>query len=294
MTTGQTHTASTQEAYAYGQRLRKERERQGLSIGDVSERLKLSATQIGALESGDYQKLPETVYIRGFLRQYSALLGIQESEAKEFIDQLAPKQAEHHLHFVTNADKPAYQQTQAAPSSSWLKWALAGAATACVLAAVYIWQTTSNAEHNKQEQLSEASTGFQVAPADNIPSSNVTVVQMASQTQEQAQPASAASAPAAQAASAAVQAASAPAPVAADELLVAVLYRSKLVVQDKDGKEVMNQIVPAGSEHRFRGGAPYQVLIGYALGARANYGGQDIPLAQHRIGKTTSSFKAGQ
>lgn len=54
------------DAYAYGQRLSKQREQKGLSISDVSGQLKLSAVQIAALESGDYQSLPELVYVRGF------------------------------------------------------------------------------------------------------------------------------------------------------------------------------------------------------------------------------------
>ena len=288
MTASQSSSSSQQDAYAYGQRLRQERERKGLSVSDVSGHLKLSVAQIAALESGDYHTLPEVVYIRGFLRQYSAFLGIADSEAKEFINHLAPKPVGHHYEFALNADMPAYQEIPAF-SAAWLKWALAGIVTASVIGGIYIWQTKSDIDHAKQELQSEASAGFQLAPADNIPSSNVNVMAMASK-EAASQPASTAI----QVASAASQVASAPVPIAADELMVSVLYRSKLVVQDKEGKELINQIVPAGSEHRFRGGAPYQVLIGYALGARANFGGEAIAVEKYKIGKTTSSFKAGQ
>ena len=286
MTSSQKDVYSQLDAYAYGQRLSKQREQKGLSISDVSGQLKLSAVQIAALESGDYQSLPELVYVRGFLRQYSAFLGIEDSEAKEFIEHLAPKPSDSQYNFTINADMPAYQEPQIF-SASWLKWALAGAITASVLGGIYIWQTKSNTAYTKQE--SEANAGFQVTSSDNIPSSNVTVMAMASE-----QAASQIASSSLQTASSDIQASDVPLQIAADELLVSVRYRSKLFIQDKDGKELINKIVPGGSEYRYRGGAPYQVYIGYSLGSRANFGGQDFPVEKHKTGKTTSSFKAGK
>jgi len=46
----------------------------GLSVGDVARQLKLSVSQVEALESGDYAQLPGTVFVRGFLRNYARLL----------------------------------------------------------------------------------------------------------------------------------------------------------------------------------------------------------------------------
>ena len=102
-------------------------------------------------------------------------------------------------------------------------------------------------------------------------------------------------APAAASAPAVLAASETSAAVAADELVVKVRYRSNLVIKDKNGQFVINRIVPAGSEHRFSGGAPYDVWIGYASGASANYGGQEVAVAQNILkGKKAASFKVGR
>ena len=47
-----------------GQRLRSERERQGLSISDVAQRLKYAPRQIEAIESDDFNALPGLTFVR--------------------------------------------------------------------------------------------------------------------------------------------------------------------------------------------------------------------------------------
>ena len=58
-----------------GQRLRSERERQGLSIPDVAQRLKYAPRQIEAIEADDFNALPGLTFVRGFVRGYARLLG---------------------------------------------------------------------------------------------------------------------------------------------------------------------------------------------------------------------------
>mgnify|MGYP000995538875 FL=1 len=65
-------------AVEFGRILRLGREEKGLSIGEVAERLKLSAKQIEAFESGNYEGMPEGVFIRGFLRSYGRFLDLDE------------------------------------------------------------------------------------------------------------------------------------------------------------------------------------------------------------------------
>src|SRR5512138_1945899 len=60
-----------------GQALAAEREKQGLSRADVAQRLHMSAYQVEALESGDYARLPQGTFLRGFVRNYAKVLGLQ-------------------------------------------------------------------------------------------------------------------------------------------------------------------------------------------------------------------------
>ena len=59
-----------------GQALREARERQGLSVNDVANRIKFAPKQIEWLEADDYVRLPEAAFVRGFVRSYARLLGI--------------------------------------------------------------------------------------------------------------------------------------------------------------------------------------------------------------------------
>ncbi|MGH6612273.1 MAG: helix-turn-helix domain-containing protein, partial [Burkholderiaceae bacterium] len=61
---------------SYGARLAWERERSGLSIGDVAARLRLHPNQVRAIERQDLARLPELAYVRGFIRSYARVVNI--------------------------------------------------------------------------------------------------------------------------------------------------------------------------------------------------------------------------
>jgi cytoskeleton protein RodZ len=54
-----------------GGALRASREKQGLSVQDVANRLKISVKQIEALEADNFEGLPEPTIVRGFIRNYA-------------------------------------------------------------------------------------------------------------------------------------------------------------------------------------------------------------------------------
>lgn len=60
-----------------GEMLREGRVRMGMSFSDVARHLKLHPRQVEALERDDYATLPGPVFVRGFLRNYARLLGLE-------------------------------------------------------------------------------------------------------------------------------------------------------------------------------------------------------------------------
>ncbi|MGF6772869.1 cytoskeleton protein RodZ [Paraburkholderia sp. GAS199] len=60
---------------AVGARLTQLRESKNWTIDDVSARLKVSATKLRALESGDISHLPDTTFALGVVRSYAKMLG---------------------------------------------------------------------------------------------------------------------------------------------------------------------------------------------------------------------------
>jgi cytoskeleton protein RodZ len=59
-----------------GGRLVKAREARGLTLAVVAHKLRLSAATLQALESNRYEDLPEPIFVRGYLRAYARLLGM--------------------------------------------------------------------------------------------------------------------------------------------------------------------------------------------------------------------------
>lgn len=73
-----------------GSQLRKARKRQGLEQAEMAAQLHLSQVMIEALEADDYEKLPKPVFVQGYLRNYSRLLGVNEDAVIEAYQSLLP------------------------------------------------------------------------------------------------------------------------------------------------------------------------------------------------------------
>ena len=250
----QTEAPTTNKATELGILLRAKREQKQLSIGEVSERLKLPARQIEALENGDYNSLPEPVFVRGFLRSYGRFLDLDESTLNDALENVVPSekvrkaiQHDGSLNFANETPKR--------PFPTWI-FGIIG--VAIIGFGVYKWQTKSQTEHAnaKQEAESKPLIASETAkPALDNP--NVVVKPMtASDTQTQT-----------------ATPASAPAGVA--------------------GELLVNEIVPARSEHRFQNGAPFEVRLGYASGSTATFGGEPIDMNAARKNGKTATFTAG-
>lgn len=80
----QTNQCSPGNGAACGDRLRQAREAAGLTLEDVSSRLKMPVRVIAALEAEDRSSLDAPVFVRGQLRSYARLLGLDiEAEINE-------------------------------------------------------------------------------------------------------------------------------------------------------------------------------------------------------------------
>jgi cytoskeleton protein RodZ len=63
-----------------GAKLKAERERRGLSAQKAADEMHLDRWVIDALEANDYKRIGPTVYARGHLKKYAALLGLPAAE----------------------------------------------------------------------------------------------------------------------------------------------------------------------------------------------------------------------
>lgn len=251
---------------ALGAELRRQREERGLSLGEVSERLKLPARQVEALENGHYDDMPEPVFVRGFLRSYGRFLDLDETVLNSYLAHIVPPESIERSRPQQHAADSMVNQELKKPFPTWIFGLLAAALLGV---GIYYWQGKSQSEHLRQEAGAGSavqSGGSQAASEVPLANGNMVVKPM----KEPQAASGAASAPAA----------------AGGELVINTRYRTMLTVSNAKGEILINQIVPARSEHRFKDGAPYEVRLGYAIGSTASYGGENIDIDSKRKGKT--------
>ena len=65
----------------FGDKFRKEREKKGISLEDVSNETKISSRMLRAIEDEQFDRLPGGVFNKGFIRAYAKHIGLNEDQA---------------------------------------------------------------------------------------------------------------------------------------------------------------------------------------------------------------------
>ncbi len=74
-----------------GDILRRERERQNLSIKDIEKATSIRALYIEAIENGENDKLPGSVYVKGFIKNYANFLNLDGEElVRQYREEMNP------------------------------------------------------------------------------------------------------------------------------------------------------------------------------------------------------------
>ncbi|XDZ50455.1 helix-turn-helix domain-containing protein [Neisseriaceae bacterium CLB008] len=261
-----------------GDKLKQARLNKGLSVGEVAERLKLAVSQVEAMETNDPSRFTEPVFARGFFRSYARFLQLNEAEVIADLNEMFPSErvAVNHAQQV-HQQAPVRNGGSAKKLPKWL-W-MAGLVV--VIVGVAIAWPKGEADEAVASDEAPLAVGElaapQVAPVEPV------VPVGAVEAEEGTAEATAADAAAAE------TEANAPAVAGTDVLVVNIASRSMLVVKSKDGEVLMNQIVPARSEHKFEGGAPYDVRIGYARGASMTFNDEAVDLSGAFVDKITAA-----
>jgi cytoskeleton protein RodZ len=74
-----TESVALDQALDVGSTLRRGRERLGMSVHDIAERIKFAPRQVEALEANDFAHLPQSTFLRGFVRSYARVLQLDEA-----------------------------------------------------------------------------------------------------------------------------------------------------------------------------------------------------------------------
>lgn len=88
-----------------------EREKKGFTIEDIAGKLYLSVHTIRALEEDAYALLPELVYVRGYIRSYCRVLGVDPNPVLDMYTANLPKE-EDSLHEDLSLSSPIGERQQ--------------------------------------------------------------------------------------------------------------------------------------------------------------------------------------
>ncbi|MDR2870321.1 MAG: DUF4115 domain-containing protein [Deferribacteraceae bacterium] len=123
---------------ALGSFLREERERQKLTLKDISDKTAIRAHVLEVLEAGQFDALPSYVHAHGFLAQYVKVLGLDfQGLVKPMFDEECPKEGFGVEQSVQTEKPEAIRQSDFAPKSNNVRILIAVALVVVIGLGIY-------------------------------------------------------------------------------------------------------------------------------------------------------------
>jgi cytoskeleton protein RodZ len=284
-----------------GPRLKAERERRGLSSQKAADELHLDGWVIDALEADDYERIGPSVYAKGHLKRYAALLGLPAAEIMAGYESRA------------QAPRPPASQPAAvrlrtdAPVASDLPWPLIVGSVAAVLlvAGVFWWKPWHQrgaapvADETLAVHPSAASTDSATeSPVAVVPTAEASPT-MSPAAAPAPMPSSAPLTPAGVAAATRVARATpsaepdATAGLGRARLRMSFSADSWVDVHDAAGRRVFAGNGRANSVKTIAGTAPMRVYLGFASGVQLEINNRAIAIGPQFMAGDVARFEAG-
>jgi len=284
----------------FGQRLRAERIRRGMNIGEVAHRLRLSEQQIEAIEAQDFSRLPAAVFLRGYVRNYANLLQLDDTTLLvEAVPQSRPVDS------IFTGKSPVRRfkamepvsQSSRGSRSGWLLY-IAVIVAAFVAYGFYheeipeqVASYMSDEEDQVTQSLDSSSGNNQVAmdlalplsPAASVLSSATPPAPAELNLPPAATPLS--SVPSSPSTPSVPVVETAKIPGNNKKSLHFIFSRESWVkIKDSNGQVILEKINPRGTEQRVEGEPPLYLVIGNAAGVNLTYDGRKVDLAPYTRG----------
>ena len=259
-----------------GQQLRAAREARGLSLAEVAQSLKLGQGQVAALENEEWQLLPGNTMIRGFVRNYARLFGLDVEQLMRGLDAAALQQkpqlaasAGTSAHLPPPAGRRVERRDYLAVFGGLLLLGLA------VL--VYFFAPLEQWQVRLSELIESRSAAPRAQPAPAAPAAVESTTRAAAS--ESVTTVSAPNATVLAAASSAADAAA-----TGGDLKLSFAQSAWVEVRDAMGQMIVSGMMPAASQREIGGQAPFSLVIGNATQVTVHYRGRAIDLAPHSKG----------
>jgi cytoskeleton protein RodZ len=275
-----------------GPKLKAERERRGLSAQKAADEMHLDRWVIDALEADDYQRIGPTVYAKGHLKKYAALLGLPAAEVLAGFESRPAARTDS----PTAGPSMLLHTRDDSPSSGRRSLVqVGGAVVAALLLAVLWWRPW----HPRTKVPSATPT---VAAAKRQPAEKPIesgIVSTASAAPVTPGPATATTAAPPGAAADAGMAASADAPTAPvpgagrARLRLSFSADSWVDVHDANGKRTFAGNGLANSVKTLSGAAPLRVYLGFGSGVQLEINDRAVAIGPQFFAGDVARFEAG-
>ena len=297
----------TDPGAATGSRLKAERERRGMSSQKAADELHLDGWIIDALEAEDYPRIGPSVYVKGHLKRYAALLGLPVAEIMDGYESRARTQA-------PAAQPSNVRLNTGAQPAGIFPWPLIASAAvlALLVLGMFWWKPWHQRESGRPAAEILAANPGATSANSTTPSSGAAA--------SGAEPAAAPSAPAGGASSGAPSAAppgvspalftsAAAVPPAARaastvqpdatagagraRLRLSFSADSWVDVRDAEGRRVFAGQGRANSVKTVAGVAPMRVYLGFASGVQLEINNRAVAIGPQFLAGDVARFEAG-
>jgi cytoskeleton protein RodZ len=290
--------AQNHETDSVGGILKFLRNRENLSVQEVATRLHLEPRIIESLEHDAYDQLPASIYVRGYIRNYSKLVGADAEHLIRLYDQADVEEEPEiipevrHPAQTSSSDKPVKVVTYLISlilvilliawwqSNFLIKDLGVAAGKAAAPAAAGKESTTEAPAFDYHFDVVPGSTNpFYRAKQEQEPAAAAATEEGAPEVKPEEGPVDT------------TEAATPPPPreprtiisntTGPDTIRMQLTADSWIEVTDADGQRVFFSLGRAGDTLILHGTAPFSVLLGYAQGVKMEYNGQPFDLATY-------------
>jgi cytoskeleton protein RodZ len=265
------------EAESFGRALAQARQARGLSQGDVAAQLRLQLRQVRAIEAEDLAALPESAFVRGFVRNYAKLVELPAEPLLKLLNARLQPASPLRGDRAGNAASPV----QLASRERTSRLAVIGGAMALLLVfALLGWWTMRPSQPSVEPTVQQAITPPKAAPAEAVqpaaaPAQAVQPAAAPAEATQQSATPSATPPPAG-----ASQAVPVPATAPPPALHFNFRGRSWVEVRQADGTVLMSRSNNAGAQAKVEGTPPYALVIGNASKVDLEFRGKTIDLRE--------------
>lgn len=281
----QPESSEREVAPPWGERLRETRIRRGLSIDEVSNRLLLEVSLIGAIEAEECERLPGSSFVKGYLRNYAKLL------------ELDPEPVVAAYRQVCGNEEPALTQVTRIKDISSRDAAPRYARWIVVVVLVVSFAAWWWSEMLAPVGMDTPAPSFGPEIGASLPSDMPSAPQLPAAPTIEAAPAIEAVQPSAElpvdGQQSAIEAEAVPPEPMLDTLRLSFTEDSWVEIEDARGKRLFMDLARAGQTKTLEGEAPFKILLGNAPAVTVEYNGEMYEHAAHNR-KGVARFTLGE